>query len=166
MYFEFFGPAPTPPYRAFFRFKKTNSGNFCGGQNGYYNYILVVDYKLEHQSAYQTLRKYQWGPFENCFRPPNSWFSVFWPGKESKQQNLLCKTCSWKITLIFFKWKTTSILLQMEDNLNILANGRRPQYFCKWNTTSIFWQMKDDLNLLANGRRPKYFGKWKTTSIF
>ena len=32
---------------------------------------------------------------------------------------------------------------QMEDNLNILANGRQPQYFGKWKTTLIFWQMED-----------------------
>ena len=69
MHFEIFGPAPTTPYRAFFRFKKTNSDNFWGGQNGHYKFILVVDYTLEHQSTYQSLRKYQWGPFENCFRP-------------------------------------------------------------------------------------------------
>jgi hypothetical protein len=42
----------------------------------------------------------------------------------------------------------------MEDNLNILANRRRPQYFGKWNMTSIFWQMEDGLNILVNGRRP------------
>jgi hypothetical protein len=40
----------------------------------------------------------------------------------------------------------------MEDDLNILANGRQPQYFGKWNTTSIFWQIEENLNLLANGR--------------
>ena len=52
------------------------------------------------------------------------------------------------------KRKTTSILCliedgiwYMEDDLNILENGRRPQYF-------------------LNGRRPQYFWKWKTTSIF
>ena len=34
----------------------------------------------------------------------------------------------------------------MEEDLNILANGRRPQYFGKWKTTSIFWQMEDVIN--------------------
>jgi hypothetical protein len=62
----------------------------------------------------------------------------------------------------------------MEDILNILAAGTRPQYFGKWKTTSTFLQTEDDLNVLANvrrpiflenGRRPQYFGKWKTTSI-
>ena len=36
---------------------------------------------------------------------------------------------------------------KMEDNLNILANDRRPQYFCKRKTTSIVWKMEDDLNI-------------------
>ena len=54
----------------------------------------------------------------------------------------------------------------MEDDLNILANVRGPQYLVKWKTTSIFSQMENDLNILANGRRLQYFGKWKTTSIF
>jgi hypothetical protein len=26
-------------------------------------------------------------------------------------------------------WKTTSIFLKIEDNLNIFENGRRPQFF-------------------------------------
>jgi hypothetical protein len=51
----------------------------------------------------------------------------------------------------------------MEDDLNILANGRQPQHFGKWKMTSIFWQMEDNLNILANGRKPQYFGKRKTT---
>ena len=41
----------------------------------------------------------------------------------------------------------------MEDDLNILANGRRPQYVDKWKTTSIFWQMEDELIILTNGRQ-------------
>ena len=45
----------------------------------------------------------------------------------------------------------------MEDDLNILANGRRTQYFVKRKTTSIFWQMEDDLDNLE---------KEKTTPIF
>ena len=43
----------------------------------------------------------------------------------------------WKTTSCFFKWKTTSIYLQMEDDLNILANGRRLQY----------QQMEEKLNM-------------------
>ena len=66
----------------------------------------------------------------------------------------------------FDKWKTTLIFSS--------SNGRQPQHFGKWKTTSFF-QMEDDLNILengrrfqnlANGRRLQYFGKWKTTSIF
>ena len=34
----------------------------------------------------------------------------------------------------------------MEEDLNILANGRRPQYFGKWKMISMFWQMEDDIN--------------------
>ena len=60
----------------------------------------------------------------------------------------------------------TSILFQMDNDLNILENGRRPQYFGKGTTTSMCWQMEDDLNILGIGRLPQYFGKWKTTSIF
>ena len=41
---------------------------------------------------------------------------------------------------------------QVEDILNFLVNERRPQYFGKWKTASILWQMEDDLNILANGR--------------
>jgi hypothetical protein len=41
--------------------------------------------------------------------------------------------------------------LFMEDILNFWVNERRPQYFGKWKTTSILWQMEDDLNILANG---------------
>ena len=40
----------------------------------------------------------------------------------------------------------------MEDNLDILVNGGRPQYFGKWKATSIFWEMENDLNILGNGR--------------
>ena len=36
-----------------------------------------VDYTLDHQSIYQTLRKYHWGHLKNYFRPHVSWFSVF-----------------------------------------------------------------------------------------
>jgi hypothetical protein len=63
----------------------------------------------------------------------------------------------------------TSIFWEMEDDLNILAYERRPEYmdilkatsmflahkitstFRKFKTTSIFWPMEDDHNILANG---------------
>ena len=54
----------------------------------------------------------------------------------------------------------------MEDKLNILANGRRPQYFGKWNTTLIFCRMEDTLNSLANWKTISTFRKWKMTSMF
>ena len=41
----------------------------------------------------------------------------------------------------------------MEDNLNVKANGRRPQFKGKWKTTSILRKMEDDLNLKENGRQ-------------
>ena len=41
----------------------------------------------------------------------------------------------------------------MEDDLNIFENGRRPQFFRKWKTTSIFLKMEDDLNFL-NDKQP------------
>ena len=37
-----------------------------------------------------------------------------------------------------------------------LANERRPQFFCKWKTTSIFLKMEDDLNFLENGSQPQF----------
>ena len=52
----------------------------------------------------------------------------------------------------------------MEDDLNILSNGRGPQYFGEWKTTSIFWKMTDDLNMLRNGRQPQPFIKLKIIS--
>ena len=95
----------------------------------------------------------------------------------------------------FWKWKMNSIFLKMEDdlkssskqprklifgkqpyynltrrniedNLNIFENGRRPQYFWKLKTTSIFLKMEDNLNIFENGTWPQYLKKWKTTSIF
>ena len=47
------------------------------------------------------------------------------------------------------------IRLQMEDDPNSLANGKQRQYLEKWKTTSMFWQTEDDLDILANGRRPE-----------
>ena len=40
------------------------------------------------------------------------------------------------------------ILWQMEDDLNTLAIGRRPQYLGKWKTTLRLWQMEDNLKIL------------------
>ena len=51
--------------------------------------------------------------------------------------------------------------MRMEDNLNILANGRQPRYFGKFEDDLNI--LEDDFNMLANGRRPQSFHKWKTT---
>jgi hypothetical protein len=34
--------------------------------------------------------------------------------------------------------------LKMEDDLNILDNGRWPKCFEKWKTTSMFWKMENN----------------------
>jgi hypothetical protein len=41
----------------------------------------------------------------------------------------------------------TPVLWQMEDDRNILENGRPPQHLGKWKTTSTFLSIEDDLNL-------------------
>ena len=64
--------------------------------------------------------------------------------------------CNLNITQLEEIWKTTSIFLKMKD-LNNFENGRRPQYFWKCKTTSIFLKMEDDLNIFENVRRPQYF---------
>ena len=53
----------------------------------------------------------------------------------------------------------------MEDDLNFLENGRRPQFSGKWEKTSIFWKMQEDLNVKTNGRQPQFQSKLKTTSV-
>ena len=42
--------------------------------------------------------------------------------------------------------------VELEDDLNMLANGRRPKYLGKWKMTFIFLKVEDDLNIVANGR--------------
>ena len=63
----------------------------------------------------------------------------------------------------------------MEDDLTFSGDGRRPHYFWKWKTTSIFQEMEDDLNFSwnkrhinssGNWRQPLIFWKWKTTRVF
>ena len=48
-------------------------------------------------------------------------------------------------------------LNKLEDNLNCLVNGRRPQFFGKWKTTSIFLYIENKLNFFANGRQLQLF---------
>ena len=45
--------------------------------------------------------------------------------------------------LIFLENEDGLNLYQMEDDLNILENRRRPKYFFQWQTPSIFWKMED-----------------------
>jgi hypothetical protein len=44
----------------------------------------------------------------------------------------------------------------LEDDLNFLENGRRPQ---------LFGKMEEDLNVKENVRRPQFKCKWETTLI-
>ena len=80
--------------------------------------------------------------------------------------------CNLILTQLDEIWKTTSIFLnmeddlnfllieddhnyfQIEDDLNILIYGRQPQHSCKLKKTTICVQMEDALNILVNGRRP------------
>jgi hypothetical protein len=63
--------------------------------------------------------------------------------KWNKEENLI----------FFWKWKTTYIFFdgdepnyfQMEDDLNIVVNGRQPHFLFKWKMTSIFLLMEDNL---------------------
>ena len=61
----------------------------------------------------------------------------------------------------------------MEDDLNFLGNGRRPQLFekrkktnifCKWKTTSIFLNWRRP-HFFVNGRQPHSFLKGRPESI-
>ena len=38
---------------------------------------------------------------------------------------------------------------QLEDDLNFLEYGRRPQFLRKWKTTSFLGKMEDDLKILG-----------------
>ena len=56
---------------------------------------------------------------------------------------------------------------KLEEDLNFLANGRRPQFFGKGKMSSIFFgKREDDLNSKENGRQPNFLAKGKTDSIF
>ena len=46
---------------------------------------------------------------------------------------------------------------KLEDDLNVLANERRPQLFWKMEDNfNIFGKMEDDPNSKLNGRLPKF----------
>ena len=57
-------------------------------------------------------------------------------------------------------------LNKLEDNLNCLVNGRRPQFFGKWKTTSIFLYIEDKLKFLANGRQLQLFANGRQIQTF
>ena len=57
-------------------------------------------------------------------------------------------------------------LNKLEDNLNCLVNGRRPQFFGKWKTTSIFLYIEDELEFLPNGRQLQLFGNGRQIQTF
>jgi hypothetical protein len=39
----------------------------------------------------------------------------------------------------------------MEDDFNILANGRQTKYIGKWKMTLMFWKMEDNFNGVKDG---------------
>ena len=47
----------------------------------------------------------------------------------------------------------------MEDDLQNYLNGRRPQFIHRWKTTSIFIQIEDDLYFLTQRRRSQFCTK-------
>ena len=53
--------------------------------------------------------------------------------------------------LIFFKWKTTSIVELLEDNQNLLASGRRCQLFVNGRQLQILYRKyKSKINIRKN----------------
>jgi hypothetical protein len=52
------------------------------------------------------------------------------------------------------------------DYLHFLVNGRRPQFLGKWKTTSIFLYIEDELEFLANGRQLQLFVKGRQIQTF
>ena len=54
-------------------------------------------------------------------------------------------------------WKTT---------LNFFQNGRRPKKNSKWKTTSIVFKMEDDLSFFKMEDKLNLFFKWKMTNMF
>jgi hypothetical protein len=75
--------------------------------------------------------------FENGRRP-----QLFRKRKTTSFQAVLGNLGSWLFVCSFILtqlediWKTTSIFLKMEDDLNYFKKGRRPYFFWKWKTTS------------------------------
>ena len=59
----------------------------------------------------------------------------------------------------------TSIVQEMEDDLNFSGNGRRPQFFRKWKIISISGYGRGP-QFSGYGRGPQFLMEWKTTSSF
>jgi hypothetical protein len=59
----------------------------------------------------------------------------------------------WKTTSMFWQnGRRPQYFGKMEDNLNSKINGRQPQFSVKGKTTSTILQIEDSINLVANGR--------------
>ena len=71
------------------------------------------------------------------------------------QQNLLSKVDSSRRRPQYFdKWKTTLILLENGRRPQYFGKWKLISKFSKWKTTSTLWQMKDDLYILKNVKLP------------
>ena len=59
-------------------------------------------------------------------------------------------------------WKMTRICGHIKGNLNVFYTWKITSTFIKVKTTSMFWPMEDNLNILANGRWHQCFttGRW------
>ena len=76
------------------------------------------------------------------------------------------KNWKWKTTSKMFKMEDDIKNLKMEDDFKKIVNGRRPQKIIKWKTTSKFlkrenengkMKMEDDLKKVWNSRWPIFF---------
>jgi hypothetical protein len=54
--------------------------------------------------------------------------------------------------ILFLNGRRPQNLGKMEDDLNFSANEKLPKCFGKWKTTSSLWLMEEDLNIFCNGR--------------
>jgi hypothetical protein len=64
-------------------------------------------------------------------------------------------------------WKTTSISLKMEDDIEFFEKMEDDlNCLAKLKTTPISWLMEDNLNSKVNRSQTQGLGKWKTTSTF
>ena len=64
------------------------------------------------------------------------------------------------------KRKTTSILIQIEDDLNIRVNGRLLCFNSMKNDLNFGSEIENNLDFNISGRQHQFFCKWRTTSKF